>query len=152
MTEEKKKRGRPAAKKTVTKKTVKKTPKKTVKKTPKKMGAPTKYDPKYCTEIVEFMGSGKSLTQFAASIDVSKETVYAWIRDGDKPDFSDAFRLAKTKCEGKWHGKLEDFMENRNANAPLVKLYFANMFGWSDKVETNTTVSLADELKDIADK
>lgn len=125
----------------------------TAKKDPKdfeKTGRPTKYKKAYDAKIVEFMGKGKSLTQFAASISVCKDTVYQWLKV--HPSFSDAFKLAKTKCEARWQDKLEDFMLDTKCNSPLIKLWFANMFGWSDKVETNTTVSLGDQLKNLADK
>ena len=113
-------------------------------------GRPTKYKKAYDAQIVAFMDSGRSVVQFAASISVCKDTIYEWLKV--HPSFSDAFKLARTKCESAWHYKLDGFMENSKVNSPLVKLWFANMFNWTDKVETETTVNLSDELKGLSDK
>lgn len=125
----------------------------TARKNPKdlqKTGRKTKYKKEYDDKIVEFMTSGKSVVQFAASIRVCKDTVYEWVKV--HPSFSDSYKLARTMCEASWQGKLENFMLDNKCNSPLVKLWFANMFGWTDKVENNTTVSVGDQLKGLADK
>lgn len=57
------------------------------------IGRPTKYKPEYCTQVVEFMGQGYSLTAFAAEIEVARDTVYEW--ESAIPDFSDAIKRAR---------------------------------------------------------
>ena len=40
-------------------------------------------------------------------------------------------------------------MFNREVNAPLAKLYFANRFGWHDKQEVKQEVKQTKELSDF---
>ena len=96
------------------------------------IGRPTKYKPEYIEEALSFIGEqGKSVTQFAFHLRVSKSTVYLWAQE--HPDFSDALTLAQEWSQACWETKLEDMMVTRDVNAPLVKLYFANRFKWTDK-------------------
>jgi transposase-like protein len=96
------------------------------------MGRPTKYDPAYCDEAIEIMGrQGKSVVQFARHLEVSRMTIYQWAKD--YPEFSDTLTHARDWSEAFWEDKYVEFMTDRNVNAPLVKLYFANRFKWADK-------------------
>lgn len=98
----------------------------------KSSGRPTKYNTKLIEEVIKYVGElGKSVTQFARHIRVSKSTVYKWAEE--HPEFSDALTLAQEWSQAHWEDKLEDMMYSREVNAPLVKLYFANRFKWSDK-------------------
>jgi transposase len=95
-------------------------------------GRPTKYEAKYINEAIKFIGNGgKSVTQFAKHIKVSKSTVYLWAQEHTK--FSDALKLAQDWSQAVWEDKLEEMMYSKEVNAPLVKLYFANRFRWTDK-------------------
>lgn len=60
-------------------------------------GQPTKYKPEYCDGIISFMSGGASITEFAASISVSRQTVHNWTRE--HPEFFDAARIADTKSQ-----------------------------------------------------
>ena len=95
-------------------------------------GAPTKYRKKYCKEIIKFMSKGKSLVQFAASIDCGKETVYGWARD--IPEFSDAFNVARAKCEAKWEeiAQSKTVKKSEGSDGVLI-FYLKNRFGWTDR-------------------
>jgi hypothetical protein len=74
---------------------------------------------------------GKSITQLARHLRVSKQSIYNWM---DKyPEFLDALKMAQEWGQGYWEDRLEDMMTDRSANAPLVKLYFSNRFGWTDR-------------------
>ena len=42
-------------------------------------------------------------------------------------------------------------MYSKDVNAPLVKLYFANRFGWSDKSESKNENATVDKIKTFAD-
>lgn len=105
----------------------------TAKKPPSKPknGRPTKFNDKFIDEAIKFIGSGKSVTQFAKHIKVSKSTVYLWAKE--HPKFSDALMLAQDWSQAVWEDKLEEMMYSKEVNAPLVKLYFANRFRWTDK-------------------
>jgi transposase-like protein len=97
-------------------------------------GRPTKYDPEYCEQALDFIGEqGKSVTQFAKFLQVSKSTVYLWATEHEL--FSDALSMAQDWSQAVWEDKLETMMVSKEVNAPLVKLYFANRFRWHDKGE-----------------
>jgi DNA-binding XRE family transcriptional regulator len=100
-----------------------------------KAGRPTKYQPKFAEQAIDIIGGqGKSICQFARDIGVSRSTVYLWAEENK--EFSDSLTLAKDWAEAHWEDKFIGFMADRNANAPLVKLYFANRFKWAEKVDS----------------
>lgn len=63
-------------------------------------GQPTKYKPEYCQRLIDHMALGKSYEHFAASINVSKQSLYEW--EKVHPEFSDAKRQAVLKCMAWW--------------------------------------------------
>lgn len=98
-------------------------------------GQPTKYDPKYCAEIIEFLAQGKHPVQFAAKISISKSTLYKWATE--HPEFSDALEIAKAKSldwwvnlsqsasKGEGTGDIENTGNRRLGNAGLIKYMLA---------------------------
>lgn len=102
------------------------------------MGRPTKYRPELCDRLLEMMSDGKSVMQFCSEVGISRDTFYRWTHDND--DFSDTFTRAKAKCEAYWEAKMQQAMFDRDTNAPLMKFYLANRFGWSDKQTLDSTV------------
>lgn len=64
-----------------------------------KGGRPSKYDPAYCERVIELGKKGKSLTQIAVSLDVTKATVLGWA--DQHIEFSTALTRAK-QCEQAW--------------------------------------------------
>lgn len=74
--------------------------KKAAKKKPAVMGRPTKYDPSYCVDLMEHMGKGLSFESFASTIQVNRDTLYAW-RTAHK-DFSDAWVMGRDRCLTFW--------------------------------------------------
>lgn len=98
-----------------------------------KTGRPTKYKPEYNELAIKFLSSGKSIIQLGKKIGVGRATLYAW---ADKhPEFQDTLKLGQEFSQAHWEDQLEGMMYSKDVNAPLVKLYFANRFGWSDKTE-----------------
>lgn len=67
-------------------------------------GQPSKYNPKYCHEVIEHMKEGYSLESFAGKIGVCKDSLYAW-KDAH-PEFSDAIKMAQAACQFKWEHRL----------------------------------------------
>jgi transposase-like protein len=101
---------------------------------------PTKYQKKYCQQVYDFLAEGASVTEFAVHIGVTRSTVYKWAEDHQ--EFSDALTRAQEASRSYWEKELRtNLMLNRECNAPLVKLYFANRFNWHDKVEQDNKSS-----------
>jgi hypothetical protein len=62
-------------------------------------GRPSKYEPRFAEEVIEFMAGGYSLTAFAGHILVARSTINEWM--GEHPEFSEAVRIgqgARTMC------------------------------------------------------
>jgi len=114
-----------------------------------KGGAPTKYKKEYCKGVIDYLSKGKSITQYASSLMVHKDTVYEWAKV--HLEFSDALKLGRQLSEAYWQDKLADDMYDTSINSPLYKLYFANRFGWSDKVETKNETASVDKVKSFSD-
>lgn len=114
-------------------------------------GRPTKYKDEYCQETIEFLAQGKSVTQLSAKIGVNKTTIYQWAKD--YPEYSNALTRGQELSEAFWETELVDMMRDRDVNAPLVKLYFANRFGWSDKqsVDQKNTNIYEPDLSKLTD-
>lgn len=120
----------------------KKTAKGVVEKKPRqsrKVGRPTKYTAASAKALYESLAAGDSVTQFAASQGVSKSTIYLWA--DTHPEFSDALTRGQEASQAFWEGQLREMMFSREVNAPLVKLYFANRFNWTDKAEVDNKSS-----------
>jgi len=104
-------------------------------------GRPSSYKPEYCQQIIEHVGvEGNTIRSFATFIRVHKDTLYEWATV--HPDFSAALKQAQHDSEAYWELWLKDNLDNKNANAPLVKLYFANRFGWHDKQEIKQDIQI----------
>lgn len=85
------------------------------------MARPSKYDPKYCDELIAHMKFGMSLESFAGKIGVCRDTLYEW-RDTHS-EFSDSIKKGQAACQYFWEYKLGQSVEDRNINA--VSVYFA---------------------------
>jgi len=100
-------------------------------------GRPTKYKPEYCDTIVDFMRDGASIVEFAASIGVSRDSVYEWAKNN--PAFSDALKTAMELCEAWWTAQGRVHMMVKEFNHVLWYMQMKNRFGWRDKQETELT-------------
>lgn len=98
-------------------------------------GRPTKYTKDMPGKVYDYMAQGHSITEFAVFIGVNLDTVYEWAKV--HAEFSEALKDAKVASQVYWEGRLKEMMTEQGVNSPLVKLYFANRFGWHDKQDTN---------------
>lgn len=65
-------------------------------------GRPSKYDPAYCEKIVAFCQEGASISSFAASIGVCRDTISEW--GVQHAEFSAAVKVAKAAVAA-WYDK-----------------------------------------------
>ena len=98
-----------------------------------KVGRPSKYDPAYCEEIVEHCRNGASLTSFAASIGVCRDTITEWT--AAHPEFSLAASRAKAACAAWWEQVARHNAQTGEGNATLCVFGLKNMGAedWKDK-------------------
>lgn len=65
-----------------------------------KGGAPTKYDDRFCEQVILYGKCGKSITWMASQFDVCRDTIYAWAEV--HTEFSDALQRAQTHAQAFW--------------------------------------------------
>lgn len=112
-------------------------------------GRPSKYDPRYCAEVVKHMNDGASLTSFAAEIDVARSTINEWI--AQHPEFSEAVSRGKAKCLAWWEKINRENAQNGKGNPTSCIFGLTNMSAeneWKHKQEIEHTgsVSIRDEI------
>lgn len=105
-------------------------------------GRPTKYDAELCQQAIAYLKEGHSVTQLSREFDVAKSTIYKWAQE--HKEFSDALTRGGELSQAYWEDQLTQMMWSKEVNAPLVKLYFANRFGWSDKTDTKVDHTSSD--------
>lgn len=114
-----------------------------------KVGRPTDYKDEYNDIAMDFLSQGKSIIQLCGKLRVGRATIYRWAEQNK--EFRDTLQLGKELSQAHWEDKLEGMMFNKEVNSPLVKLYFANRFGWSDKAETKNENATTDKVKSFGD-
>jgi len=97
------------------------------------MGRPSKYEDRYCDEVVAHMADGASLTSFAAEIDVARSTINEWM--AAHPQFSEACARGKAKSAAWWEKVNRSLAVTGEGNAGACRLGLLNMAGddWRDK-------------------
>lgn len=106
-------------------------------------GRPTKYNKKYCQQLIEFAKTGKSYEAFAGFLGVSKQTIYDW--EKRHPEFLDAKRQFRALSQQWWEEQgiegLWDVTEyedgkpvaKKKINQAIWIFNMKNRFGWTDK-------------------
>lgn len=128
------------------------------------VGAPSKYKPEYCQQLIEHMAEGLSFESFAGIIEVNRDSLYEWIKVHQ--EFSDAKKIAVDKSLHFWEklglnniiniseseSQGEGFgrSSSRSLNSSVWIFNMKNRFGWRDKQpdedSININVTLADRL------
>lgn len=114
-----------------------------------KGGRPTKYHADIPRLFEEALARGDSIIEFAAATNVCKDTISEW--RNVHPEFSAVFTRSKGKSQAFWEKWLKSNLDNPKINAPLVKLYFANRFGWHEKKQIEQTTTHVLDKQNIAD-
>lgn len=106
-------------------------------------GRPTKYKSEFCDQIIAHGKEGKGVAEIAAAFDVTRETIYDWLRS--KTEFSDAYVRAKVHCQAWWEEKGRTMLEGGAMNAGLWKLNMVNRFpgDWKDKTESKLQMDVS---------
>lgn len=114
-------------------------------------GAPTKYDPKFCKDVITFGEQGLSKAQMAARFKVHRDTLHQW--EKAHPQFSDAVKKAVGLSQGFWEDKLQNAalgidQEAAQANPTLMIFQMKNRFpaDWREKQTTEHEVSGAKKV------
>lgn len=100
-------------------------------------GRPTVWQDRFCDDVIEWGADGKSITWMAATIGITKETIYAWIKE--KPAFSDAIERARVLCQKWWEDAGQRGMEADKFNSAVWQKNMAARFRdeWTDRAEVS---------------
>lgn len=99
------------------------------------IGRPTKYDPRYCTQVIRYMAKGYSKDVVAAKLGISRDTLYEWCKAHQ--EFSDTIKVGEAKSLLFWEKTgIEGMMGKIKGFRPAVWIFvMKNRFGWRDIVE-----------------
>lgn len=104
--------------------------------TKKKLGRPFTYRKEMCDRVIELGKKGKSITQIAAALGVSRKTVYQWVGEDGHPEFAEAMEIARTESQNWWEDVAQERMISGEPwNSATWIFNMKNRFGWRDKTE-----------------
>ena len=106
-------------------------------------GRPSEYRPEYCEAVQDYMAQGYSLTAFAGSIRVARDTIYEWIKSHS--EFSDAVARARAARVQWLEGKLLRSRKGAETTAAIFALRNADPVEWRDIRTTEHRHTLAAE-------
>lgn len=109
-----------------------------------------KYSPEMDQVVIDEFSEGKSIVEICQSLGIARDTFYRWTDPDDEhsyqEDFADAVEFGKTLSEAWWTAKgreyLVEYKDSGKMNASLYIINMKNRFGWTDRQETTSTVSL----------
>jgi len=96
----------------------------------KRAGQPTHYKPEYCELVIQYMGTGKSLTAFAGSIGESRRVIYEWIEH--HPEFAEAVERAQAARIVPWEDKLMTAEKGSEAACTIFALKNCDPHEWRE--------------------
>ena len=111
------------------------------------VGRPSEYRPEYCDAVLAFMSQGYSLTAFAGSIRMARDTVYEWIKA--HREFADAVARARPARVAALEAKLLRSRKGAETSAAMFALKNADPTEWRDLKQVQHDHSLkVDTLTD----
>jgi hypothetical protein len=95
-------------------------------------GRPSKYKPEFCDLVVQQMSQGYSAEACAGDMDISKETLYRWIRE--IPEFCDAVGRGMSLGRKFWEkiGIAGTLGQIQRFNSSTYMFLMRNRFGYNE--------------------
>ena len=102
---------------------------------PAPVGRPSKYDPKYCEGIEDFMRKGFSATAYAGYIGVCRDTISEWCNV--YPEFSASMERGKAKRGLEWEIMALKSAKENKGSAQMIKFGLMNVApeDWSATIQ-----------------
>ena len=82
----------------------------------------SKYKPSYCKQLIEFLSEGGSITAFAASINIERQTFYDWVEK--HPEFRHAKEIGYVKSLQFYENILREHIDGKRRGIPIIPLIF----------------------------
>jgi hypothetical protein len=116
-----------------------------------KMGRPTKYDPAFCDDVVEYGKEGMGKVEMAVNLGIAHSTFVAW--QGEHKDFSLAVKEALAQSQAWWERKGREAtfggVDGFQSTAYIFQMKNRFPNDWRDKREVDSTHNLADPLTEL---
>lgn len=112
----------------------------------------TKYEDTMPAEIIEMSAEGKSPVQIAAYWKVSEDTIKQWAKDLTKPEFGEAYKIAKTCFEGYWEDVGQKGIKGLNPkfNAAAWQKVMSSRCSENWKESTTQKIELKNEVSSMS--
>lgn len=88
-------------------------------------GRPSKYKPEYCEAVEAWGKEGLSITEMAAELNVTRQTLYIWA--DQHPEFFDAFTRAKEFSLSWWERQARIGLYNKDGVSLNASLWSRSM-------------------------
>ncbi len=115
-------------------------------------GRPSEYKATYCTEVINLMAEGLSLTAAGAELGFAKQTLHNWT--DAHPDFLDAVKIGQAKRQPFLERRLLSSDEGPKVTSSIFALKNTGTGDWRDKQEVEhsggVNVNTTKEQKDAA--
>jgi transposase len=112
-------------------------PKEVLEPVKKPFGRPTKYEPEFCEEVVDFMAKGYSKEAVAGHLQIDSDTLKEWNKK--YPDFSTALKqgveLSRKFWEATAINHITHTAKGTQLNSTAWIFNMKNRFNWTDKKE-----------------
>jgi hypothetical protein len=105
-------------------------------------GRPTKYDPAYCQQMVDFCAQGYSITAFAGHIGLSRECLTKWGQE--HPEFLLAIKQAKTIAAKKYENIALRQLEGELTSGQALTIFMLKNYAPND-FKDDQTLRLAND-------
>jgi len=102
-------------------------------------GRPPTFSADHCKRAIELGRQGKTLTQIAVALDVTRETIYHWMQH--RPEFSYAMQRALEHAQAFWEDMGQTGVHNRDFSPNAYRFQMINRFRshWRDTSHTEST-------------
>jgi hypothetical protein len=102
-------------------------------------GAPSKYNPSMCEDVLEYMKQGDSKIAVAAKLNISRDTLYEWAKE--HKEFSDTIKRGVDLSQAFWEdlGKELVLAGQGNATAWIYNMKCRFREDWADLTKTDIT-------------
>lgn len=101
-----------------------------------KLGRPTQYHESYCEDVIALGAAGKSKAQIAASLQVSRTTMFRWEKQHEA--FRNALKEAQYLALAWWENAGQSNMTRQGFNATAYIFQMKNRFrdeGYVDRID-----------------
>lgn len=116
----------------------------------KKHGRPTKFEPRFCDEVIEMGAQGFSKAQMAANFAVSRQTIDEWA--SSHKDFFEALAQAQALAQAWWEQQGMDNLSNKGFQGSMYTKILQARFRNDYTEQKNVALTGALQVKAIQEK